>query len=260
MQDPAITKLFSLDGKVAIVTGAAGGIGRAIASLFAEAGAMVALADRDETGASTIARQMGTDRVMAVCYDQSDPASIDAMVARVSQEFGELDVIVNCAAAFGFERFDDMTAGTWSRIHSVNLEGVAFCCRAAVRSMLRGGIGGSIINISSIAGSRFVLFDNVAYAASKSGNDGLTRTLARELAEHSIRVNAVIPGAIQNDNIDPAQLSLPLRGPMTQPDFIPLGGFGKPGDIAAACLYLASDASRYVTGQLIAVDGGISIA
>lgn len=260
MQDSAVAKLFGLDGKVAIVTGAAGGIGRAIASLFADAGARVALADRDEAGAAAIARQMASDQVMAVGYDQSDPGSIDDMVAQVCHAFGELDVIVNCAAAFGFERFEDMTAGTWARIHSVNLEGVAFCCRAAMRSMLRGGTGGSIVNISSIAGSRFVLFDNVAYAASKSGNDGLTRTLARELAEHAIRVNAVIPGAIQNDNIDPAQLSLPLRGPMTQPGFIPFGGFGAPEDIAAACLYLASDASRYVTGQLIAVDGGISIA
>lgn len=260
MQNTPVAKLFGLEGKIAIVTGAAGGIGRGIATLFAEAGATVAFADRDEAGAAEQAAQLGSDRVMAVGYDQSDAGSVEAMVAAVTDRFGELEIMVNCAAAFGFERFDKMTEETWDRIHGVNLRGVAFCCKAAMQSMVRGGKGGAIVNISSIAGSRFVLFNNVAYAVSKSGNNGLTRSLAREFAEHAIRVNAVIPGAIRNDNIDPAALSLPLRGPMTQPGFIPFGDFGEAQDIAAACLYLASDAGRYVTGQLIAVDGGISIA
>lgn len=252
--------LFSLEGKVAIVTGSAGGIGSEISKVFSAAGASVVLADRNSAAlATTVA---GLERPhMTVAYDQADPASIQRLIDQTLERFGQLDVLVKCAATFGFEPFEATTVETWDRIHSVNLRGAALCCKSALPAMLARG-GGAIVNISSIASVRTVLYSNVAYATAKGGMNALTTALAAEYGTKNIRVNAVLPGAIQIDapeaTIDPAQ----LRGPLLTPGRILLAnqGPGLPVDIAAASLFLASDAARYVTGQLLVVDGGLSLS
>lgn len=251
--------LFGLTGKVAIVTGAAGGIGWRIARLFAEAGATVLAADRDETALRMVLDSAPHARITAVQYDQADPASIDAMIAGVAAQHGTVDILVNNAAAFGMQHFEDLDPAEWDRIQAVNLRGVAFCCKSALSVMVPQGTG-SVINISSIAATRMVLYDNVAYASAKAGCIALTRTLAREYADRGIRINGVIPGAIRNENPElHRQTPMQIRGPLLEPGYIPMGDFGYPVDIAAACLYLAGEAGRYVTGQMLTVDGGISV-
>jgi NAD(P)-dependent dehydrogenase (short-subunit alcohol dehydrogenase family) len=251
--------IFNVKDKISIITGAPGAIGQGIASLFHEAGAVVIVADRRLDPASVLAEKLG-GKAEAVSFDQSDPDAIEAMVADIAKRHGRLDVLVNCAAAFGFQSFEQLTAAEWDRIHSVNLRGVAFCCKSAINAM-KPKKTGSIVNISSISASRFVLYDSITYAVAKAGNEALTKSLAREFAESGIRINAVSPGAIENFAPDPAVRGITMRGPLMEPGFIPLSGqAGLPQDIAAACLYFASDAARYVTGQVLAVDGGISIA
>lgn len=254
-----LEKLFGLAGKVAIVTGAAGGIGWKIATLLADAGATVIAADRELAGLNRLLAAAPTIGITAHAYDQRDPASIDAMMMKTVEQFGKIDILVNCAAAFGMQNFEDLDPAEWDRIHDVNLKGVAFCCKSALAQMLPKGVG-SIINISSIAATRFVLYDNIAYATAKAGCIALTESLAREFADRGIRVNGVIPGAIRNENPElHPQKPMTLRGPLLEPDFIPVKDYGYPQDIAAACLYLAGSASQYVTGQMVAVDGGITI-
>lgn len=254
-----LEKLFGLTGNVAIVTGAAGGIGWKIARMFADAGATVVAADRDMDGLSLLLEAMPTPGITAAAYDQSDPASIDAMVTQATAKFGRLDILVNCAAAFGMQNFEQLDPAEWDRIHAVNLKGVAFCCKSALIRMVPEAAG-VIINISSIAATRFVLFDNIAYASAKAGCIALTQSLAREYADRGIRINGVIPGAIRNENpVLHPQKAMSLRGPLLEPGFIPMGDFGYPQDIAAACLYLAGDGSRYMTGQMLTVDGGIAV-
>jgi len=254
-----VTNLFGLTGKVAIVTGAAGGIGWRIAKLFADAGATVVAADRDLDALGKVLDANPGSGITPIAYDQSEPASIDAMMAGVSAQFGKIDILVNNAAAFGMQNFADLDPVEWDRIQSVNLRGVAFCCKSALAVMVPQGAG-IIINISSIAATRFVLYDNIAYATAKAGCIALTQSLAREYADRGIRINGVIPGAIRNENPElHRQKPMQLRGPLLQPDFIPVGDYGYPLDIAAACLFFAGDASRYVTGQMLAVDGGISV-
>jgi NAD(P)-dependent dehydrogenase (short-subunit alcohol dehydrogenase family) len=251
--------LFGLTGKIAIVTGAAGGIGWRIARLFADAGATVVAADRDEAALRMVLGSAPHARISAVTFDQSDPASIDAMMASVAAQHGTVDVLVNNAAAFGMQHFEDLDPAEWDRIQAVNLRGVAFCCKSALRVMVPRGTG-RVINISSIAATRMVLYDNVAYASAKAGCIALTRTLAREYADRGIRINGVIPGAIRNENPElHRQTPMQIRGPLLEPGYIPMGDFGYPVDIAAACLYLAGEAGRYVTGQMLTVDGGISV-
>jgi NAD(P)-dependent dehydrogenase (short-subunit alcohol dehydrogenase family) len=254
-----IETLFGLSGRTAIVTGAAGGIGWNIAKLFANAGATVIAADRDEDSLRRVLDAVPSDSISTVTYDQSDPASIGTMMAKVMAAHGRIDVLVNCAAAFGMQNFDDLDPDEWDRIQAVNLKGVAFCCKEALAHMVRCKAG-VIINISSIAATRFVLYDNIAYATSKAGSIALTQSLAREYADRGIRINGVIPGAIRNENPElHRQSNMQLRGPLLEPNFIPMGDFGYPQDIAAACLYLAGDAGRYITGQMVTVDGGISV-
>lgn len=254
-----LEKLFGLTGKVAIVTGAAGGIGWRIAKLFADAGATVLAADRDEEGLRRVMEGGPVPGITPITFDQSDPKSIDAMMTSVAKQFGQIDVLVNCAAAFGMQKFEDLDPADWDRIQAVNLKGVAFCCKSALAVMVPRAKG-AIINISSVAATRVVLYDNIAYSAAKAGCIGLTRTLAREYADRGVRINGVIPGAIRNENPSVHhQPSLQLRGPLCEPGYIPMGDYGYPQDIAAACLYLAGEASRYVTGQMLTVDGGIMV-
>lgn len=254
-----IESLFGLTGKVAVVTGAAGGIGWRIARLFADAGATVLAADRDPEALRKVIEADPAPGISAVTFDQSDPASIDAMITQVFAAQGKIDILVNCAAAFGMQKFEDLDPAEWDRIQAVNLKGVAFCCKSALAVMVPRAAG-TIINISSVAATRFVLYDNVAYTASKAGSIALTRTLAREYADRGIRINGVIPGAIRNENPDlHRQTPMQIRGPLCEPDFIPMRDYGYPRDIAAACLFLASEASRYMTGQMLTIDGGIMV-
>jgi 3-oxoacyl-[acyl-carrier protein] reductase len=254
-----LEQLFGLTGKVAIVTGAAGGIGWASAQLFARVGATVVAADRDQAGLNRVMQGCALPGITSITYDQADPGSIDDMVQSVARQHGQLDVLVNCAAAFGMQKFEALDASDWDRIQAVNLKGVAFCCKSALAVMVPRA-SGAIINISSVAATRTVLYDNLAYTTAKAGSIALTRSLALEYAGRGIRINGVIPGAIRNENPElHQQTAMALRGPLLEPGYIPMGDFGYPRDIAAACLYLAGDASRYMTGQSLTVDGGIMV-
>lgn len=254
--------LFSVTGKVVIVTGAAGGLGRDIAELFALGGAQVVLADRNAQALEDLASRLHEQHrglaLSIVSYDQADPDSIEALVAETEARLGPLDVMINNAAAFGFSSIETLDSEEWDRIQGINLKGVAFCCKSAIRRMAPRQEG-KIVNISSIAARRFVLYDNTTYAATKAGTIALTQNLAREYAEKGLRINCVIPGAIASEN-HAAEVPTTLRGPILEPGFIPTGAPGTPRDVAAACLYLASKAGNYITGQALAVDGGVSVA
>lgn len=259
----AIGEIFGLAGKTAIVTGGATGIGRETAELFALAGADVAVLDINMAAAAqTVAHIEARGGVaVAIEMDQSDPASIDGAFHAADARFGRIDVLLNCAAIYPRVPFEEATPEFLDRMHAINVRGVFVCTQQAVKRMKARG-GGSIINISSVTSLKAGIFDNVQYGMSKSALNALTTSLALEYAEHGIRVNAVLPGGVATDAaIASTQVGPPLRGPFLQPGRIPLGGGNAaPREIATCCLFLASDASRFVTGQLVAVDGGFLVS
>jgi NAD(P)-dependent dehydrogenase (short-subunit alcohol dehydrogenase family) len=254
-------KDFSLEGKTAIVTGAAGvrGIGRAIALALAEAGADVAVCDIsvsgkdfDLEGTAEEVRKLGR-RSLAVKADISDEEQVDSLVDTVTGEFGKIDIMVNNAAAGATVTWQDVTRAQWERLLHTNIIGCHNCCRAAGRVMIQQKRG-SIINISSSTGSQAApIF--YAYGVSKAGINQITRALAPELSPHGVRINAVAPGAIETD-ISSHDIVNPIPaddrfgpGQGTPP------GVGKPSGIADIVLFLASDASRYLTGQVLLATG-----
>ncbi len=245
---------MDLNGKVAIVTGAGSGIGYAIAERFAEAGAAVCVnyfGYEDE--AKALAARL--PRAIAVRADVSNTADVAAMVDQVHDQLGAVSVLVNNAGIEKEVPFLDLDERTWEMIIGVNLKGAFLCAQACARSMRDSGQGGSIVNISSIHEDHsFPGF--TPYCVSKGGVRMLMRNMALELAPYRIRVNNVAPGAIatpinQATLADPDKVALLSR-------IIPLGRMGKPEEVAQVTLFLASDASSYVTGSTYYVDGGMT--
>lgn len=253
---------FSLKDKTAVVTGAGAGIGQAIAQLFARAGARVVVADVNGDGAESTAHGIRSagGHAVAVVADVSQEPAVAALMDRALQEFGSLDVLVNNAAIFPKKPFLEVDAAFWDRLHAVNLRGTFLCLREAIRRMQAQGRGGSIVNISSVSSMQAVVYHNATYNASKAGVNSLTKTTALEFAGDGIRVNAVLPGGVATPGAKAAGANIELKGPILGPGRIPLGKMGEAEDIAMAALFFASPASRLVTGQLLAVDGGFQVS
>ncbi|MBI2954372.1 MAG: glucose 1-dehydrogenase [Chloroflexi bacterium] len=254
----SVSSLFDLSGKVAIVTGAGSGLGRAFAEAMAEAGADVVCADVNEQTAKLTAgrvRELGR-RAMAIQVDVSNADRVKAMVDEAIALFDGVDILFNNAGISGGNvPAHEVPLETWHRIIDVNLNGVFYCAREAARAMLARG-GGKIINTASVhglVGSR--LFPTPSYAATKGAVVSLTRELALEYAAHNINVNAIAPGYFRT-NLSP-KIALPeFRQAISE--HVPLKRMGEPDEIKGIAVFLASTASNYVTGQIVAVDGGWS--
>ena len=237
----------SLDGKVALVTGASRGIGKAIALELGRAGADVVLSYR--TGreeAEAVASEVGGRAVEA---DVSDPASAKALV----EEAGDLDILVNNAGLTRDGVLARMSDDDWRDVIETNLSSVFYTCRAVARPMMKKR-GGSIVNISSIVGVHGN-FGQTNYAASKAGIIGFTKSLARELGSRNVRANVVAPGYVRSRLTD----VLPEEATKAMLDATPLGRLGDPEDVAGAVRFLCADEARFVTGAVLLVDGGLGM-
>lgn len=257
MAASGIADLFNLSGQCAIVTGAAQGIGQAIAFRLAEAGAAVLLAGHNEKGLEQSADEINASggRAAWIGADVTSQEDLDRIVRTAMEAFGGIDILVNCAGgAHPFTPALEITEAIWDKTLGRNLKGSFFLCQKAADHMVAAGKGGRIINVASIAGLRPdpLLSD---YNASKAGLVSLTQSLARELGQHGILVNTVAPGPIMTPNSAAFYQMPEVQQIISQRT--PLGHVGQPDDVANAVLYFASRAAKHVTGSLLVVDGGM---
>jgi len=248
--------------QVAIVTGAAKGIGASISRALAAAGARVVCADIDGKAAGNIAKELGGD-CMPLTVDVGDVDAIETMLDQTMEHFGQLNTIVNNAGVTRSAYIMDLTESDWDRIHQVNARGVFFCLQGAARRMIEGD-GGRIINIASIAGRGYAGTSNAAYAASKGAVISLTKTAAQQLAKHDITVNAICPGVTRTELLEQIFTTIEESQGISKAEAearaarpIPLQRINEPEDIAAMAIFLASPGARNITGQAYNVDGGL---
>ena len=245
--------LFSLSGKVAIVTGAGSGIGAAIATAFAAQGARVALLDMNLDAAQALASTL--PGAQAVACNVTDSASVSAAVAQVQATFGGVDILVNSAGIVDLAPAENLSLAAWDRTLAVNLTGSFLMSQAVGCTMIARGKGGRIVNLASQAGS-VAIEDHVAYCASKFGIIGVTKTLALEWGKHGITVNSISPTVVLTDLGRKA-----WDGPKGEAmkALIPTGRFAEPHEIASAAVFLASDESAMINGADLLVDGGYTV-
>jgi NAD(P)-dependent dehydrogenase (short-subunit alcohol dehydrogenase family) len=247
---------MSTTTRTAIVTGGAQGIGRAIVARLARDGIQVVIADRNEEAAKQTAAGIagaGKDSVTALEVDVSDRSSVEAMVASAIEQLGSVDILVNNAGIMDRASFLDMDDDFWQRVLGTNLSGAFRCGQAVARHMAERGKGGRIVNVASNSGI-FGGRGRAAYGASKAGIINLTQTMAIELAEYNILVNAVAPGPTKTkaDQPDEPWPSVAMR--------MPLKRYGRPEEIAEVAAFLASPACSFTTGHVISADGGFTIS
>ena len=250
-----MSNMFSLEGKIALVTGASYGIGFAIACAMSDAGATIVFNDiKQELVDKGIAAyaEKGIKAHGYVC-DVTDEAAVNALVAKIEEEVGVIDILVNNAGISQALPLNDYTDEEMDRILDINLKAVFVCCRAAARLMEASG-GGVILNTSSVV-SLYGQPSGCLYPTTKFAVNGLTKSLSRELAPRGIRVNAVAPGVTRTDMV--ANLPEAMIKPLVAR--IPIGRVGEPDEVADAFLFLASDMASYITGAVLPVDGGVII-
>ena len=248
------------EGKVAVVTGGAKGIGRGIVERFAREGASVVLVDIDEAGAAEVAAPLG-DRALVVRADVTSEADLERAIRAAVERFGRLDVMVNNVGIIQVKSLLDSSPEEWRRILDVNVVSVFLGCKVAARQMIELGNGGVILNAASGAGRRGNKLVS-AYSATKAAVINMTQSFALELARHKIRVNCYQPGHIETPLWDDLAVAWKQATGQDREQMIelfrstvPWGRFGRPDDVAAVCSFLATDDAEYVTGQAVAMNG-----
>jgi 2-deoxy-D-gluconate 3-dehydrogenase len=254
MEQKSVADLMNLSGKVAIVTGGAMGIGYAIASRLAEAGARVLIADKDASAAEVAAKIGGS----SITTDISLEPQVEAMVAKAVEEFGGVDILVNNAGIYPFIPVLETAKEDFERVIHTNLMGSFLASKHAAKQMIAQGRGGTIINVTSIDALHPSSVGLALYDASKHGLWGFTKNLALELAPHGIRVNAIAPGAVITPGMGMGEAADPATETFISK--IPMGRMADADEIGKVALFLASDFSSYMTGSQVVVDGGVLLA
>lgn len=248
-------EMFQLDGRVALITGGTQGLGLAMARALAQAGADIIVTSRDQEKARQSAANLAAEtgcRVVGLAVDVTDAQAIERMVEAALEAFGRIDILVNNAGINIRKPLEEFDEASWDLVQGTNLKAPFLCARAVARHMKKQG-SGRIINLASMLG-QVALPERSAYCASKGGVIQLTKVLALELAAHNITVNAICPGPIATE------LNIPvMNNPQANQFFlnhIPLGRWGKPEELGGAIIFLASDASSFMTGATLTIDGG----
>ncbi|HKV88766.1 MAG TPA: SDR family oxidoreductase [Candidatus Dormibacteraeota bacterium] len=258
---PALERLFRLDGRVALVVGGAGGIGSAMAEAMGLAGAMVAVAGRTAESLEVVAgrvRDTGAQS-LAVAGDANDPEECARIVAETVGRFGRLDIVLNAiggGAGTALFAAEDYPLAEWERIVDLNLRSTVLPTQAAVKAMIEGKRGGRVLNISSVRGQLGINAGYSAYVAAKGAINALTRQWATEWARHRITVNAIAPTFVDTPQVASLLADPVFKGKLV--DRIPLKRVGETKDLVGPVLFFCSEASSYVTGQVLTVDGGLT--
>jgi NAD(P)-dependent dehydrogenase (short-subunit alcohol dehydrogenase family) len=253
---------MNLDGKIAVITGAGRGMGRAMALRFAKEGARIVVAEVDRPSAEQTFTEIGKCGLVVV-VDMSQVSEIDAMISKTVEAFGRVDILVNNAGVTKSLDLFDVTEADWDWMFSINARGLFFCLQRAAREMAKQH-SGKIINIASIAGKGYRGTSNIAYAASKGAVIAMTRVAASQLARHNINVNAICPGITRTHMYESLMKELGARRGITEEEAtrradatIPLHRMNTPEDIANMAAFLASSQADNITGQSFNVDGGL---
>lgn len=249
--------LFSLENQVAVIVGAAGGLGQEIVKILADAGARVSLADIDRERLQNLKNQIdsSSQKAIATVCDTTQKSDLENLISLTEQKFGTIDILVNCAGILGGDKtMFEISEKDWDELFCINLKGTWLAATEVSRYMIDHAVKGKIINISSSLGYRSQL-KRTAYASSKAGVEHLTRNMAMELIPYGIRVNCLAPGWMNT-----AMVNDILSGPQGAKwrEAIPMKRPAEPEELTGALLLLASDASSYMTGTVIRVDGGYS--